>query len=124
MIEMRTKFGFRRFMLLAPNKTIRFSGFPVPEVYAEIGELIQRLKKNLAPYDIEVYGKSSNRRYAWANVVGRLGIPHTAANGKVKMVSGSIVEIMRDNAITELLRGSVFLMERPRILCTNEALVI
>ena len=32
MIEMRTKYGFRRFMLLAPNKTVRFSGFPVPLV--------------------------------------------------------------------------------------------
>jgi hypothetical protein len=64
-----------------------------------------------APFEhiVEVYGESNNRPYAWANVVARLGIPHTASNGKVKMVSGSLLEIMSDDAITELLRGSVFL---------------
>lgn len=47
--------------------------------------------------------------YAWANVTGRLGIPHTSANGKVKLLSGKIIENMSDEEIKKLLRGSVFL---------------
>ena len=58
---------------------------------------------------VDAYGKGSNRRYAWANITGRLGIPHTSSNGKVKMVSGNTVELMSDDAIMELLSGSVFL---------------
>jgi len=47
--------------------------------------------------------------YAWANVTGRLGIPHTSANGKVKLLSGKIIETMNDDEIKKLLGGSVFL---------------
>lgn len=47
--------------------------------------------------------------YAWANVTGRLGIPHTAASGKVKLVSGSTIETMSDEEIKDLLGGAVFL---------------
>ena len=54
MIEMRTKYGFRRFSIMTPQKTIRYSGFPEPEVYTQIGELILDFKKKLAPYDIKV----------------------------------------------------------------------
>jgi hypothetical protein len=84
MIEMRTKYGFRRFMLLAPNKTIRFSGFPLPEVYTEIGELILRIKKDLASYDIEVGWECS------ATIKHGPGVPYqyiTGLDGRVSEIS-------------------------------------
>lgn len=46
---------------------------------------------------------------AWVNILGRFGIPYTTTSGKVKLVSGSVVRIMTDEAIKELLQGSVFL---------------
>ncbi|WP_372936815.1 hypothetical protein, partial [Mariniphaga sediminis] len=58
---------------------------------------------------IDAYGAKGTRRYAWANVTGRLGIPHTSKNGKVKMVSGNVVDLMSDDEISKLLSGSVFL---------------
>lgn len=45
----------------------------------------------------------------WVNVMGRLGIPYTSKGGKVKLVSGNIIERMDKAEITELLTGSVFL---------------
>ncbi len=54
LIELNTNYGFRRFLILAPDKTVRFSGFPAPEVYTEIGKLILRIKKKLAPYNVEI----------------------------------------------------------------------
>ncbi len=56
----------------------------------------------------EIYrkpGTSSN----WVNVMGRHGIPYTSKGGKVKLVSGNVVEQMGHDEITELLSGSVFL---------------
>lgn len=50
-------------------------------------------------------GTSSN----WAGITGRLGIPHTSIGGRVKLVSGDVVERMSEQEITELLKGSVFL---------------
>ena len=50
-------------------------------------------------------GKSSN----WAAITGRLGIPHTSLGGKVKLVTGDIIEGMSEHDITNLLQGSVFL---------------
>lgn len=50
-------------------------------------------------------GTSSN----WVHVTGRLGIPHTATGGKVKLVGGDIIEQMSDTEITDLLKGHVFL---------------
>lgn len=63
------------------------------------------------PYEhiADAYGKSGTKRYAWANVTGRLGIPHTSFGGKVKMVSGNTVDLMNDDEIMKLLSGSVFL---------------
>lgn len=58
---------------------------------------------------VNAYGKGDKKRYAWANVTGRLGIPHTSVNGKVKMLSGSTVGVMSDEAISKLLSGSTFL---------------
>jgi len=58
---------------------------------------------------VNAYGKGSKKRYAWANVTGRLGIPHTAMNGRVKMISGSTVGVMSDDTILKLLSGSIFL---------------
>ncbi len=45
----------------------------------------------------------------WVYITGRLGIPHTSINGKVKLVSGNIVEQLTENEIKNLLQGSVFL---------------
>ena len=54
MIDMRTKYGFRRFVLLAPDKTVRFTGFPDKKTYQNIGQRILRFKEKLEPYDIEI----------------------------------------------------------------------
>jgi hypothetical protein len=53
-IELRKKYGFRRFLILGPDKTVRFSGFPEPEVYSKIGNLILKLKEELKQFDIEI----------------------------------------------------------------------
>ena len=45
----------------------------------------------------------------WVNITGRHGIPHTTKGGKVKLVSGNIIEQMDETEILELLKGSVFL---------------
>lgn len=50
-------------------------------------------------------GTSSN----WVYVTGRLGIPHTSVGGKIKLVSGDIIERMSEQEINNLLQGSVFL---------------
>lgn len=84
MIELRTRYGFRRFVILGPNKTVRFSGFPGPEVYADIGELILRIKKNLAPYDIELGWECS------ATIKHGPGAPYqylTGLDGRVSEIS-------------------------------------
>ncbi len=47
--------------------------------------------------------------YNWVNILGRHGIPYTSKGGKVKLVSGNIVEQMGHDEITELLSESVFL---------------
>ncbi len=58
---------------------------------------------------VDAYGKGGTKRYAWANITGRLGIPHTSFGGKVKMVSGNTVDLMNDDEIMKLLSSSVFL---------------
>jgi hypothetical protein len=45
----------------------------------------------------------------WVDVLGRIGIPYTSNGGKVKLVSGNVIERMDDAEITALLKGSVFL---------------
>lgn len=54
MIDMRQRFGLRRFLLTAPMDEVRLTGFPYAKVYHEIGELVLFVKEKLAPYDIEV----------------------------------------------------------------------
>ena len=54
MIAMREQYGLRRFLLTAPMDEVRLTGFPPPEVYREIGELVLFVKTELAPHDIEV----------------------------------------------------------------------
>ncbi len=54
MIEIKRLSGLRRFLLTAPMDDIRLKGFPSPQVYNEIGELVKFVKNKLAPYDIEV----------------------------------------------------------------------
>jgi len=74
------------------------------------------------PYEhiADAYGKGSFRRYAWANITGRLGIPHTSQGGKVKMVSGNTVELMSDSEIKKLLTGSVFLDGRAAFILSKK----
>lgn len=48
-------------------------------------------------------------RADWVNITGRLGIPHTSRNGKVKLISGSAIDTMTDDEIKALLKTSVFL---------------
>ena len=45
----------------------------------------------------------------WVKITGRMGIPHTSANGKVKLISGNVAAAMSDDEIRSLLRGAVFL---------------
>ena len=54
MLEMRQRYGLRRFLLTAPMDEVRLTGFPTPQVYREIGELVLEVKTKLAPHDIEV----------------------------------------------------------------------
>ena len=54
MIAMRERYGLRRFLLTAPMDEVRLTGFPSPEVYREIGELVLFVKTELASHDIEV----------------------------------------------------------------------
>ena len=54
MLEMRKHYGLRRFLLTAPMDEIRLTGFPSPQVYRNIGELVRYVKNELAPHDIEV----------------------------------------------------------------------
>lgn len=65
------------------------------------------------PYDKNIHCQTGRRPVpypnAWINVLGRFGIPYTSKGGKVKMISGSAVKLMTDEAIKELLQGSVFL---------------
>lgn len=46
---------------------------------------------------------------AWINVTGRSGIPHTSANGSIKLIAGNVTETMDDAEIRKILSGSVFL---------------
>ena len=61
-------------------------------------------------------GTSSN----WVHITGRLGIPHTSAEGKVKLVSGNIVERMNREEIKTLLQGNVFLDGHAAYLLSNK----
>ncbi len=45
----------------------------------------------------------------WVKITGRMGIPHTSANGKVKLLSGNVAAAMSDEEIRSLLKGSLFL---------------
>lgn len=54
MVEMRQRYGLRRFLLTAPMDEVRLTGFPSPQVYREIGELVREVKNKLANHNIEV----------------------------------------------------------------------
>jgi len=61
------------------------------------------------PYDRKTGNRPVQFPVPWANILGRFGIPYTSANGKVKLISGTTVNVMTDDEIEALLRGSVFL---------------
>ena len=61
------------------------------------------------PYDRKTGHRPMPFLSPWANILGRFGIPYTSANGKVKLISGTTVNVMTDDEIEALLRGSVFL---------------
>ncbi len=53
-ITLREQYGFRRFLLTGPSKESRYTGFPEKQVFRDLGELILRVKKQLANYDVEI----------------------------------------------------------------------
>ncbi|MGI6574182.1 MAG: hypothetical protein ACOX19_12500 [Fermentimonas sp.] len=84
LIELNTNYGFKRFLILAPDKTVRFSGFPPSETYNEIGKLILRIKRKLAPYNIEIGWECS------ATIKQGPGAPYqylTGIDGRVSEIS-------------------------------------
>lgn len=54
LIDMRQRFGLRRFSLVAPMEEVRLTGYPSRQVYQEIGEDVLYVKNKLASYDIEI----------------------------------------------------------------------
>ena len=54
MLEMKQRFGLRRFLLTAPVDYVRLTGYPSSQVYQNIGEEVLYVKNQLAPHDIEV----------------------------------------------------------------------
>lgn len=65
------------------------------------------------PYKGRQPSSSSN---AWVRITGLFGIPHTTVNGKVKLVSGNLIDTMEDEEIKKLLSGAVFLDGRAAYL--------
>lgn len=49
MREIKRTTGIRHFLLIAPAKTIRFTGFPGDDLYAAIGRLVERVRTTLEP---------------------------------------------------------------------------
>ncbi len=56
----------------------------------------------------EIY-RNPGTSYNWVSVTGRMGIPHTSKEAKVKLVSGDIIESMNEQEIKNLLKTNVFL---------------
>lgn len=54
MIEMKEKYGLRKFLLTAPMDEIKLQGYPPNEVYQEIGQQVLFVKEKLKPYDIQI----------------------------------------------------------------------
>jgi len=54
MIDMKQRFGLRRFLLTAPMDYVRLNGYPSLSVYHKIGETVLYVKNELAPHDIQV----------------------------------------------------------------------
>jgi hypothetical protein len=69
---------------------------------------IKSAVKDCSVEGCEIYRKPGTS-YNWVNILGRHGIPYTSKRGKVKLVSGNIVEQMDEAEIRKLLSGSVFL---------------
>jgi hypothetical protein len=46
---------------------------------------------------------------AWASIIGRYGIPYTTKDAKVKVLAGTMVEMMDDQEIKSLLKGGVLM---------------
>ncbi len=53
-IDLRKRYGYRRFLIIGPSKEFRYTGFPEKRVFIELGELILHYKSLLAPHDIEI----------------------------------------------------------------------
>ena len=54
MVELKEKYGLRRFLLTAPMDYVRLTGYPTLQVYKNIGEEVLYVKNKLSPHDIEV----------------------------------------------------------------------
>lgn len=54
LIELKETYGLKRFLLCAPMDETILSGFPKPELYSQIGEMILEVKKALQAKGIEI----------------------------------------------------------------------
>ena len=54
MLRLKREFGLSRFLLTAPGLGVRLTGFPATQVYRDLGELLLRVKTEMAPHGIEV----------------------------------------------------------------------
>ncbi|MEZ5103497.1 MAG: hypothetical protein R2757_03295 [Draconibacterium sp.] len=54
MIEIKKRFGLRRFLLTDPMEHVRLFGYPTSEIYRQIGEKVLYVKQQLSSYDVEV----------------------------------------------------------------------
>lgn len=81
------------------------------EMYKKESNRFSALKMAVKGCKVEGCGiyRKPGTSYNWINITGRLGIPHTSLGGKVKLISGNIIEQLSDGEIVDLLKGSVFL---------------
>ncbi|MGI6574181.1 MAG: hypothetical protein ACOX19_12495 [Fermentimonas sp.] len=70
--------------------------------------ILKQIAQKCTVEGCEIFRKPTTS-FNWVNIMGRHGIPYTSKGGKVKLVSGNIIEQMERNEITELLSGNVFL---------------
>lgn len=54
LIDLRKRYGLRRFVLIGPSKEFRYTGFPGEHVFRALGDQVLSAKKQLAPHDIEM----------------------------------------------------------------------
>ena len=100
--ELRSRYGIRRFLLTGPNLGVRLTGFPGPEVYRQIGELVLRVKNELSPLGVETGWWCSptikSGRSSFQNIIG--------LDGKTAVISSCPL----DPAFASALAGGMALV--------------